>query len=95
MLKVLLVYLSVVNAASFLAFGVDKGRARRGRWRIPERTLLWLSAAGGAAGSLVAMLLFRHKTRHAKFLILVPLTLLLTAAWVGWLLLSPRSSLHP
>lgn len=55
--------------------GVDKSRARSGAWRVPEKRLLLLALAGGAAGVLLGMKVFRHKTRHAGFTILVPLML--------------------
>ena len=51
---------------AFIVFGLDKGRARAGKWRVSERTLLLLSLAGGSLGALSAMLLFRHKTRKAE-----------------------------
>ena len=54
----------------------DKRRARQRRWRVPEATLLLLSALGGSGGLLLGMLLFRHKTRHLKFALGVPLMLL-------------------
>ncbi len=60
----LLVLLSLVN---FILYGVDKSRAKRGKWRIPESTLLSLSLLCGAAGGLLGMLVFRHKTRHWYF----------------------------
>lgn len=66
-------YYLVLNLISFTLFGLDKRRARRGKWRISERALLLSSVLGGAAGSLLAMLLFRHKTRKAKFFLTVPL----------------------
>lgn len=65
-------YLIGINFITFVIFGLDKGRARAGKWRVPERTLLLLSLAGGSAGALTAMLLFRHKTRKARFVISVP-----------------------
>ena len=56
---------------------VDKLKAKRGAWRIPEATLLAVAAAGGSIGSLIGMKLFRHKTRHLKFTIGIPLILAL------------------
>lgn len=75
----------LLSIAGFAAMGSDKSRARSGQWRIPERTLLLLAAAGGATGVLLGMRVFRHKTRHARFVWLVPLFLLLHAA-AGWYL---------
>lgn len=65
-------YLAAINFATWVAYGLDKGRARAGKWRIPERTLLLLTLAGGSLGALVAMLMFRHKTKKAKFVVGVP-----------------------
>lgn len=55
--------------------GVDKSRARSGAWRVPEKRLLLLALSGGAAGVLLGMKVFRHKTRHNSFMLLVPLML--------------------
>lgn len=74
---VLTAYLVVVNVAAFALFGMDKARAKRGAWRVPERTLLIVAFAGGGIGALAGMLVFRHKTRKPKFLICVPLALVL------------------
>lgn len=85
---VLAVYLAAINIAAVVAAYADKRRAIRGRWRIPERTLLLLGFFGGAAGELLAMLLIRHKTKHAKFMLLLPLFCLLHAALLIWLALT-------
>lgn len=60
-------YLVVANLVSFLLFGWDKSRARRGARRIPERTLLWSAALSGTVGAWLAMRVFRHKTVKASF----------------------------
>ena len=52
---------------SFCQFGIDKRKARRGAWRIPEKTLLITAAIGGSLGALLGMQVFRHKTQHAQF----------------------------
>ena len=70
-------FLAAVSLVTFIAYGVDKVKAKRGSERISERRLLALAFVGGAAGALLGMLLFRHKTRHLKFIILVPLLLAL------------------
>jgi uncharacterized membrane protein YsdA (DUF1294 family) len=69
----------LVSLIGFAAMGADKSRARRNQWRIPERTLLLLAAIGGAAGILLGMRVFRHKTRHPRFTVTVPLLLFLQA----------------
>lgn len=68
-------YLIGINVLTFLLYGIDKWRARRDRWRIPEDTLIWLAIVGGSIGALLGMCLFRHKTRHRKFTIGIPVIL--------------------
>lgn len=70
-------FLAAVSLVTLIAYGVDKVKAKRGSERISERRLLALAFVGGATGALLGMLLFRHKTRHLKFIILVPLLLAL------------------
>lgn len=65
-------YLVAVNVVTFVFYGLDKWKARRGRWRIPEAALLWLAVLGGSPAALLAMWLFRHKTKHNKFRYGVP-----------------------
>lgn len=74
------VYLAAINVVTFVGFCIDKRRAVRGAYRIPERTLIALSFAGGALGGLVAMRLVRHKTRKWYFAWGLPLFLLLQIA---------------
>lgn len=62
-----LAYYLIINIAAFAIYGYDKFSAKRGGWRTPEAVLLGLSIMGGAFGGLLAMLLFRHKTRHTVF----------------------------
>ena len=76
-MKAILLILAVVNLFAFVLYGVDKAKAKRGAWRIPEATLLLIAALGGSAGALLGMELFRHKTKHWQFKILVPLFLIL------------------
>ena len=76
-------YLVIINIASFVAFGSDKRRARTGRWRTPERTLLALAFLGGALGALVGMFTFHHKTRKLLFRVLVPIALVLNIVLGG------------
>lgn len=65
--------------------GVDKAKARRGLWRIPERTLWLFALLGGAPGGFAAMRLFHHKTRHWYFRWGFPILALLQLALLGWL----------
>ncbi len=70
-------YLLILNLLAFLLYALDKVKAKRGKWRIPEATLLLCAALGGAVGALMAMQMFRHKTQHKKFTLGVPLLLTL------------------
>ena len=75
--QILLVYLLLVNAAGFLLMLVDKIKAKRNLWRIPEATLMGVAVIGGSIGAIAGMNLFRHKTKHAKFYIGLPVILVL------------------
>lgn len=84
-MKLLFGYILLVNLAAFILYGADKRKAIRGQWRIPERTLLGAAFLGGSIGALLGMQVFRHKTRHWKFRICVPLFLLLHVLILGLL----------
>lgn len=80
------IYLGVINLITFAAYGIDKHNARAGKnastgysvkKRIPEKILIGLAALGGSVGAFAAMQLFRHKTKHALFVVGVPLCFLL------------------
>lgn len=77
-------YLVLVNAAALVLMLADKQKARRSAWRIPEGTLLSIALIGGSIGAILGMHLFRHKTRHLKFRLGLPLIL---AAQIGLFLL--------
>lgn len=77
LIKIIIYYLLIINSGTFLLFGIDKHLARKNKERIPESTLISLSALGGAAGGLAAMYIFRHKTKKAKFFLVVPMLLVL------------------
>ena len=85
----LTIYLILVNAISFLLMLIDKQKAKKKKWRIPEATLMGSAAIGGSIGALAGMYTFRHKTKHPKFTIGVPVILvlqLILAVAVIWLL---------
>lgn len=69
---IVLLYLVIVNAAAFLLMLVDKLKAKRGAWRIPERVLIGSAILGGSIGALSGMYTFRHKTKHLKFTVGIP-----------------------
>ena len=71
-------YLAFVNVVAFATYGVDKRRAERGEWRVPEHTLLALAFLGGGLGAFLGMQVFHHKTRKPRFRILVPIALVLS-----------------
>ena len=79
-MQYLAVYLIVMNVIAFIVYGADKAKARRGQWRVSERTLLALAALGGALGAQLGMSVFRHKTKHRKFTMCVPLFMTLWGA---------------
>ena len=65
--RAFMLYLTVMTFAGFISMGWDKLMAKKGRWRVPERTLLMIAALGGSLGSILGMEVFRHKTKHKKF----------------------------
>lgn len=71
---------AVMNAVGFALMGADKRRAEKGAFRIPERTLIAVAFMLGGAGSFCGMFVFRHKTKHASFRILLPLSALWSLA---------------
>ena len=66
-------YFVAINIAAFCMYGLDKRRARKNRWRIPEATLFLMAALGGSVGSYIGMQVFHHKTKKAKFYIGIPM----------------------
>ena len=84
-MKYFLLYLLLINAGAFLLMLVDKYKARKKRWRIPERTLIGSALLGGSVGALLGMYTFRHKTKHIKFTLGVPAILIAQLALALWL----------
>ena len=82
----LAVWLIAINLVTFAVYGADKRRARRGAWRVPEKTLFLLPLLGGSIGALLGMRVFRHKTKHWYFVWGVPAILLAQLALAVWLL---------
>ena len=73
----LIYYLLLINAAAFILMLVDKFKARKNLWRIPEIVLMGSALLGGSVGALAGMYACRHKTRHLKFTLGIPLILAL------------------
>ncbi len=70
--KVIGIYLLIINVIGLAAMGIDKRRAIKGQWRIPEKTLFLFSLIGGSIGTWCGMYLFHHKTKHWYFVIGMP-----------------------
>ena len=77
LLSILIIYLIIVNAVGFILMLSDKQKAKKGAWRIPEATLMGVAAIGGSLGAFAGMRLFRHKTKHPKFFIGIPVIIIL------------------
>ena len=75
-MKYFAIYLLIVNAIGFLLMLIDKRKAIRHRWRIPEKTLFLTAAIGGSVGSIMGMYTFRHKTKHLQFTLGMPAILI-------------------
>ena len=86
MTEFLPLYLILINAAALLLMLSDKRKAKRGAWRIPEATLMCVALLGGSIGALLGMKLFRHKTRHLKFILGIPFILFCQIMLVIWLM---------
>lgn len=88
MTETAVIILGAVNLLAFIVFGLDKKKAEKDKWRIPESTLIMLAVLGGSAGALAGMLVFRHKTKKAKFMIGIPVILLLQVLLVSFILMN-------
>ena len=86
MIKILLYYLIAINVVTFFVYGVDKLKAKKSKWRIPEATLLMLAVMGGSIGAWLGMKVWHHKTLHKKFKYGLPLILMAQVALVIWIL---------
>ena len=66
-------YLCIINTIGFFLMGIDKWKARNKQWRVAEKTFFAVSLLGGSLGTWIGMYVFRHKTKHQRFVILMPL----------------------
>lgn len=85
-MKILILYFVLINLVAWGLMGVDKHRAQKYEWRIPERTLFVVALLGGSLGAVLGMYLWRHKTKHWYFVIGMPLILavqIVAGIWIG------------
>ena len=78
-------YLLGINAVTFIVYGIDKYKAKKAKWRIPEATLLLLAVVGGSVGAWMGMKIWHHKTMHKKFKYGIPAILLIQIALMAYL----------
>lgn len=86
--RLFIYYLLAINVITFFVYGIDKLKAKKGWWRIPEATLLLLAALYGSVGAWLGMKVWRHKTMHKKFRFGVPALLVLQVALIVYLCLT-------
>ena len=83
---IVIIYLVLINLAAFILMGLDKRKAKKNLWRIPEKTLFLSAILGGSAGAIAGMYVFHHKTRHWYFVIGMPLILVIQIGLGIWLI---------
>lgn len=81
--KLALIYFAAISVVTIIVTVYDKAAAKAGKWRIPEATLLLLGLFGGALGEYAIMKIIRHKTKHKRFMLLLPAEIILHAVLVG------------
>ena len=86
----IILYLIIINAVGFLLMLADKRAAKKSAWRIPEARLMSIALSGGCFGIYAGMMLFRHKTKHPKFSIGVPIIIVLYIMLFVFLLITKR-----
>ena len=86
LLHIVLIYLAVINMVTFFMYGIDKWKAKKSKWRIPEATLLMMAVVGGSIGAWLGMKVWRHKTLHKKFRFGVPAIIIVQLAIIGYYL---------
>ncbi len=83
----IIVYFIVINLIGFFVMWLDKRKAIKGSWRIPEKTLFLITALGGGIGTIAGMYTFRHKTKKLGFVIGFPLITILEIILIIWLII--------
>lgn len=84
MIEVLLYYLIGINIVTFFVYGIDKWKARKSKWRIPEATLLMLAVIGGSIGAWLGVKVWHHKTLHKKFKYGIPAIIIIQLILIGY-----------
>jgi uncharacterized membrane protein YsdA (DUF1294 family) len=84
MIKIILITFLVLNLITFFVYGIDKWKAKKGKWRISEATLLILAAVGGSIGAWCGVKVWHHKTLHKKFRYGIPAIIILQIAAIIW-----------
>lgn len=84
-MEIVIGYLIAINIVSFVLYGIDKCKAKKGKWRISEATLLLMAVIGGSIGAWIGMRVWHHKTLHKKFTIGVLLVFVFQVALAGYL----------
>jgi len=84
---IMIVWLIFINLAGFAVCAVDKYKAIKGKWRIPERSIFGISIIGGSVGVYSALLLFRHKIRYRRFMVGVPIIIFVQACVFAYIAL--------
>ena len=82
--QLIVVYLVAVNIITFFLYAIDKWKAKRSKWRIPEDTLLGLAVIGGSIGALLGMKIWHHKTMHKKFRFGIPAIIIIQLLFIGY-----------
>ena len=85
-MNIILGYLLAVNIATFFLYGIDKYKAKKGKWRISEATLLLMAVIGGSIGAWAGMRLWHHKTMHKNFKYGIPVIIIFQVALAVYLL---------
>ena len=82
--QLIIIYLIAINVITFLVYGIDKWKAKRSKWRIPEATLLGLAIIGGSIGAWLGMKVWHHKTMHKKFKFGLPVIIIIQLLIIGY-----------
>lgn len=87
-IKNILLYLLIINLFGFFIMWLDKRKAKKGSWRIPEKTLFIVTALGGGIGTIIGMYTFRHKTQKLNFVIGFPFITILEIVGIIWYIIT-------